>query len=386
MKHCPVCNRSYGDDIGFCGVDGTALQTVTQDDPSGDPLIGRTIKGRYQIVKKLGEGGMGKVYLAEQVNIGRKVALKVLQVAYANADEYVARFRREAKLAASLNHPNIVTIYDFDQSEDGSLFLAMEYIEGRSLSEVIRGDAPLGINRVVRLGVQIAEGLGAAHRAGVIHRDIKPDNVMVFGGGGEEQIKLMDFGIARLRDASATTHLTQTGMIMGTPSYMAPEQAEGKEITASTDLYAWGIVFYEMLSGRVPFTASTPAAVLIKHLQETPQPLRELRQEIPEALQRIVNQALEKKPERRQGDMSVIIAGLRQIDLEREKPRPEAVPKTIIEPQQLREEVSEKTQRPRNRFRRIGMGSIITLGVVLIWWFVTKEVVQEMVLVPAGEF
>src|SRR4029077_18502477 len=189
------------------------------------------IRGRYQVLSKLGEGGMGTVYLAEQMSVGRKVALKVLQGNYATDDEFIGRFRREARLAASLNHRNIVTVYDFDQSDDGSLFIAMEYLDGKRLSEVIRREGPLEITRAFRLGIQIAEGLEAAHRAGVIHRDIKPDNIMVVGDKDGEEVKLMDFGIARLRDNGTMMKLTRSGMIMGTPAYMAPEQAEGTEVS-----------------------------------------------------------------------------------------------------------------------------------------------------------
>jgi len=314
MKCCPACKQTFGDEMEFCGVDGTALEPKVQDDVKPDPLIGQTIKGRYRITKKLGEGGMGAVYLAQQASIGRKVALKLLHGAYSTNHEFIARFRREAHLAASLNHRNIVTIHDFDQEEDGSLFIVMEYVDGQSLSEVIRRDGSLVIGRAVRLGLQTAEGLGAAHRAGVIHRDIKPDNIMIVGSGGDEEVKLMDFGIARLRDREAGTQLTETGRIMGTPSYMAPEQIEGGEISERTDIYALGIVLYEMLSGVAPFRAPTPRGVLIKHLIEAPASLRKLRREIPLSVEKMVMQALEKKPEARQSKMEELAQGLRQAE------------------------------------------------------------------------
>src|SRR5262245_54276194 len=174
MKYCPLCGREFDDDAGVCHVDGATLKIagVRQD-----PYLGKVIKGRYNVINKIGEGGMGSVYLAEQVSIGRKVALKVLHGSYASDDEFINRFRREARLAASLNHRNIVTIYDFDQGNDGSLFIAMEYLQGTKLSDVIRRDGPLEIHRAVRLAGQISEGLSVAHVNGVIHRDIKPDNV-----------------------------------------------------------------------------------------------------------------------------------------------------------------------------------------------------------------
>ena len=315
MKYCPVCERKYDDEMRLCGVDGTtlrsqSLQTPVRDQPVRDQMIGRVVKGRYQIMKRLGEGGMGTVYLADQVSIGRKVALKLLRGTYAMDDEFIARFRREARLAASLNHRNIVTVYDFDQGDDESLFIAMEYLNGEKLSDVIRRDGPLDLNRAVRLCLQCAEGLEAAHRAGVIHRDIKPDNIMVIGEEAVERIKLMDFGIARLRDVAATSRLTRPDVIMGTPAYMAPEQAEGKETSEKTDIYALGVVLYEMLSGEVPFKANTPAAVLLKQIQESPVPLRKLRREVPSEIERTVMQALEKKPEKRQHAMRDLVQSL----------------------------------------------------------------------------
>jgi serine/threonine protein kinase len=310
MKYCPVCERKYDDEMRMCGLDGTPLRSQNLQTPVQDQMVGRVVKGRYQIMRKLGEGGMGTVYLAEQVSIGRKAALKLLRGNYAMDDEFITRFRREARLAASLNHRNIVTVYDFDQGDDESLFIAMEYLDGEKLSDVIQRDGPLDMGRAVRLCLQFAEGLEAAHRAGVIHRDIKPDNIMVVGEEGAETIKLMDFGIARLRDVATTSRLTRPDVIMGTPAYMAPEQAEGKEISERTDIYALGIVFYEMLSGQVPFKAPTAAAVLLKQVQEIPVPLRKLRREVPTEIERIVMQALEKKPERRQRDMRDLIQSL----------------------------------------------------------------------------
>ena len=310
MKFCPICEKRFGDESELCDADGARLKKSGTEE---ERLIGRLMKGRYQVRKKLGAGGMGAVYLAEQVSIGRKVALKILHGAFAADEEFVRRFRHEARMAASLNHHNIVTVYDFDQGDDGSLFIAMEYVDGRSLSEIIKQEAPLDIGRAVRLGWQIAEGVGAAHGVGVIHRDIKPDNIMVVGVGEKEEVKLMDFGIARLRDTGAMTRLTRSGVLMGTPAYMAPEQIEGGgEVSERTDIYALGLVLYEMLSGGAPFKASTPATVMVKQLREMPVPLRKSRSEVPVAVERVVMQALEKKPQSRQRDMEEIAHGLRR--------------------------------------------------------------------------
>ena len=310
MKYCPLCGKNYGDETEFCDVDGAILRISGKK----DPYLGNVIKGRYQVLSKLGEGGMGTVYLAEQVSVGRKVAIKFLLGNYATDDAFISRFRREARLAASLNHRNIVILYDFDQANDGTLFIVMEYLSGQKLSDVIRRDGPLEIGRATRLGLQIADGLDAAHRAGVIHRDIKPDNIMVAGADASEEIKLMDFGIARLRDPGNASQITRAGLIVGTPAYMAPEQVDGGEVSDKTDTYALGVVLYEMLSGSVPFTAATPGAVLIKQMQEMPVPLRKLRRELPAAVERAVMQALEKEPHKRQTNMAEVVQQLRKAE------------------------------------------------------------------------
>jgi predicted Ser/Thr protein kinase len=308
MKYCPLCEKNYGDEAQVCELDGAALR------PSGQrqgALIGEVIKGRYRVLEKLGQGGMGTVYLAEQVAISRKVALKLLHADYAQDQEFVRRFRQEARLAASLNHRNVVTIFDFDQADDGSLYIVMEYVDGKSLAGVVQ-EGLMEVGRALRLAVQIADGLAAAHRAGVIHRDVKPENIMVVGQ--REEIKLMDFGIARLRDTGGASRLTRSGTIMGTPAYMAPEQIEGGEVSERTDIYAFGIVLYELLSGVVPFTAPTPGAILIKHLQETAVPLRKARREIPVSVERIVAQALAKSPESRQNSMQEVAEALKETE------------------------------------------------------------------------
>lgn len=307
MKYCSVCDRKYPDTSRVCEHDGVTLKTTE----SADPFIGKTIKGKYRVLKKLGAGGMGAIYLAEQTSIGRKVALKMLHREFAADDEFVKRFHQEARLAASFSHRHVITIHDFDQAEDGSLFIAMEYVQGKNLKTLIR-EGPLQLGRAVRLGRQIAEGLSAAHRSGIIHRDIKPENIMIIEG--TEEVKLMDFGISRLRDAETLSRLTRPGMIMGTPAYMAPEQIEGSEVDNKTDIYAFGVVLYEMLSGEGPFKAPTPTALLMKHVNEVPVPLRKLRNDIPPAIEHVVMQALEKKPERRQREMEEVVCHLRSVE------------------------------------------------------------------------
>ncbi len=276
-----------------------------------DPLIGQEIQGRYRVIRELGRGGMGKVYLAEQLSIGRQVALKVLLETYTQNPEVLTRFRRETQLAASLdNHPRVVTIYDCGEMEDGNVFIAMEYVQGRTLQEVIGG--PLPIRRAVSLAIQIAEGLHVVHRAGILHRDVKPQNIMVRQTEEEEAVKLMDFGIARPLDSH--TRLTHVGFVVGTGKYMAPEITQHGQYSQQSDLYAWGIVLYEMLSGKVPFTASTPEALALKHWHESPVPLRQVRPEVPVAIEQLVAHTLEKKPEDRPKSMREVITRLRTAE------------------------------------------------------------------------
>jgi serine/threonine-protein kinase len=313
MKYCPVCETDYPDDVNVCPQDGAAVRRPGE---RPDPFVGRVIKGRYKVERQLGRGGMGTVYLAEQLSVGRKVALKVLRGDFARDEGFVARFQQEAKLVAGLNekrNPRVTLVHDFDQAEDGSVFIVMEWLDGRALSEVIQRGGPLDLSRAVKLATQIAEGLEAAHRSNVVHRDVKPQNIMVLDSS--DDIKLMDFGIARLRD-SGRTSLTRAGTMMGTPDYMAPEQIEGQEITDRTDIYSFGIVFYEMLTGMVPFRAATQSAVLTKQLQEQPVPPSQLRPGIPREVEAIVLRALAKNPAQRGRDMGEIVQALRQVPSE----------------------------------------------------------------------
>ena len=276
------------------------------DNPSGappDPLIGQLIQGRYHVERMLGRGGMGQVYLAEQVSLKRPIALKVLRGMYDQDEQFIARFQREAEQAARLNHPRVVTVYDFGPLDGGGFFIAMEYVSGPTLGELLKSER-LSVPRALQLGIQIAEGLQAAHYAGIIHRDVKPANIVVQTG---DQIKLMDFGIARVQDSQ--THLTHTGQPIGTPKYMAPEQWGIGAIGPQTDLYALGIVLYQMLSGQAPFSAPTPSLMRM-HLDEPPPPLHPLLPDIPPSVEQIVLRALAKQPEQRQRDMGELIVQL----------------------------------------------------------------------------
>jgi len=272
------------------------------------------IEGRWRLVAKLGEGGMGAVYLAEQLSIrGRRVAVKLLRAELAQNAEFVRRFRGEAERAAAVSDPRIVTVLDFGQAENGELFLVMEYVAGDTLTAVMRA-GPLSLSRAVVLAAQLADALHRVHEVGVVHRDVKPDNVMVLRGS--DDLKLMDFGIARDVDDLEKTQLTQTGIVVGTPAFMAPEQITGGAISRQTDVYAWGIVVYAMLAGRRPFTATSASAIQYMHVHEPPPPLREVRPDVPPALEREVMRALAKKPDERQRTMAEAAAALRAVRLD----------------------------------------------------------------------
>jgi eukaryotic-like serine/threonine-protein kinase len=255
-----------------------------------DTLINTLFDGRYRILRKLGSGGMANVYLAEDEELGRRVAIKILNDRYANDELFIERFRREAKSAAALSHPNIVSIYDRGEAE-GTYYIAMEVIEGRSLKELIltRGSLPIG--QAIAFTFEILDALRFAHRHGIIHRDVKPHNILI----GGERLKVTDFGIAR----AGASQMTEAGSIMGTAQYLSPEQARGAPVTASSDLYSVGIVLYEMLTGKVPFSGDSAIEIAMKHLNELPKPPSKIRPEIPEDLDQVVLRALAKAPEDR---------------------------------------------------------------------------------------
>jgi eukaryotic-like serine/threonine-protein kinase len=270
-----------------------------------DTLIGSVFDGRYRIERKLGAGGMADVYLAEDQELGRRVAIKILNDRHAADDSFIERFRREAKNAAGLSHPNIVSIYDRGEAE-GTYYIAMEYLDGRSLKELIVGRGPAPIKIAIDYARQILAAVGFAHKHGIVHRDIKPHNVLV---GGEGRLKVTDFGIAR----SGASQMTEVGSIIGTAQYLSPEQARGAPVDQTSDLYSVGVVLYEMLTGQVPFTGDTPLEIAMKHLSEVPVPPSELRPEVPHDLDSVVLRALAKDPHERYRSAEEMDADLQRV-------------------------------------------------------------------------
>ena len=240
-----------------------------------DPYVGTIVSGRYRVLRKLGEGGMGIVYLAEHIVIEKKVALKVLSEDFARKADLVARFMQEAKAASRIGHENIVDITDFGQTAAGSVFIAMEFLEGNDLATAIRERGPMPFERVLPIALQICRALATAHDKGIIHRDMKPENIfLVTRDGRPDFVKVLDFGIAKMSTVDEPSErLTRTGMIFGTPEYMSPEQARGDRPDHRVDIYALGCIIYEMLTGDVPFHAETFMGVLTKHMFEQPEAL-----------------------------------------------------------------------------------------------------------------
>ena len=270
-----------------------------------DTLLNTLFDGRYRILRKLGTGGMANVYLAEDEVLGRRVAIKILNDRHAGDDQFVERFRREAKNAAGLSHPNIVSIYDRGEAE-GTYYIAMEYLDGRSLKELIVGRGPAPVNVAIDYARQILAAIRFAHRHGIVHRDIKPHNVLV---DGEGRLKVMDFGIAR----AGASQMTEAGSIIGTAQYLSPEQAKGAPVDQTSDLYSVGVVLYELLTGVVPFSGETPVEIAMKHLSSAPEPPSARRAEIPRELDYIVLRALAKDPSDRYQSAEEMDADLTRV-------------------------------------------------------------------------
>jgi serine/threonine-protein kinase len=315
---CPSCGVDAGDvSKKFCLSCGATLARGEQDE-----YIGRTLAQKYEVEALIGEGGMGKVYRARQIALDKLVVLKVLRHTLLGDDRTVARFKREAKAASRLNHPNSIGILDFGQAEDGALFIAMEFVPGQDLHTVLSKDGPLPESRVVRIISQVLSALYDAHAAGVIHRDLKPENIMVEQRRHEPDfVKVLDFGIAKIQDGEDGPTLTRTGFVCGTPEYMSPEQARGATLDHRSDLYAVGVIIYQLLTGRLPFESDSAVGYATKHLTEEPLPPSRKRPDIriSPAMERLVMRTLSKSPDDRPQDAESFKAELLAVEKERER-------------------------------------------------------------------
>ena len=302
IRQCPDCGRRYSQDAVFCPFDGTPLVEGQRPDDKLDPLIGKTIDGRYAIEGVLGEGGMGTVYRTRHTTLGRALALKVLRSDLAQETELAGRFLQEAQATAAIKHPNIVSITDFGRLPDQRPYFVMELLSGRTLAALLKAGGALPARQATRIAMSIASGLEAAHAARVVHRDLKPENVFLIDDEGKE-LRIVDFGAALVMGGS---RLTKQGIVFGTPHYMSPEQAGGKPVDHRADIYALGIILYEMLTGRVPFEGDTYMGVLTQHMFVAPPPPSQI---VPDlggklgAIEAVVLRALEKEPDARYASM-----------------------------------------------------------------------------------
>lgn len=308
MSYCPKCDTTYETNVKICPRDGTVLEGTTT---AKDSRVGEVLDGKYRLDATLGQGGMGAIYRATHLMLDKQVAVKLIKPELVTSPDIVRRFQREARAAGNLNHPNIAAAYDLGQTSDGTLYIAMELINGPSLKDVIRSGGPMAVDRIVRIMRQVGDALALAHRHNIIHRDLKPHNVMLATGNGVEVPKLLDFGIAKTFD-DASTQLTATGFVLGTPQYMSPEQAAGRPIDGRSDLYSLGIILYEMLIGEVPFNDPSTPAVLVKHLTEPPSPPSSRRPDVAVSpvLESIALRLLAKEPADRYQSADEFVAAL----------------------------------------------------------------------------
>ena len=378
IRRCPDCGQLYSPDSVFCPFDGVKLD-LAPFDPNGDPLIGQTVDGRYEVTRVLGEGGMGTVYEAKHKALGRAFAMKVLRRDLAEDEELCARFTQEAKATAAIKHPHIVSISDFGTLPDARPYFVMELLTGRTLSSIVKDQGPFDPVRGAPIAAKVALGLAAAHAAGVVHRDLKPENIFVMPGAAEDDVRVVDFGAAMLAGAS---RLTKAGVVFGTPHYMSPEQATGQKVDHRADVYALGVIMYEMFTGRVPFEDDTYMGVLTQHIYVQPAPPSQF---VPEraralgAIEGIILKSLEKQPEDRFQSMQEVADALGEAvhegadgapivaewrPLEVRPARQASLPPPGPSLEQIRESVAELP--PSSRRRGAGWGIVAGLVVVAL--------------------
>ena len=291
-KVCPQCGSEYETTDRFCPKDGSPLRPKA----GGDPLVGRVIADRYLVLALLGEGGMGRVYLGEHVKMNRQCAIKVMSPTLVNDSESLQRFAREASNAARILHPNVAAVFDYGES-DKIIYLVMEYVDGESLSTILAREGTLEPRRAIEIARQIADGLHAAHELGIVHRDLKPDNVIIaHSRSGREIPKVVDFGIAKALTEAPQDALTRSGLVIGTPEYMSPEQLLGDPVDARADIYSLGCILYQMLTGTPAFSADTREQMIRRRLHEPPPHLRETLPSLPSRLDTLIVHMLARSP------------------------------------------------------------------------------------------
>jgi serine/threonine protein kinase/formylglycine-generating enzyme required for sulfatase activity len=414
MKYCPGCHRTYPTDYNVCPADQTSLQSAHELQP------GMVIRNKYEILKQIGIGGMGFVYRARYITFNEVCAIKIVNDAIANDANFLQRFQTEAVVTRKLRHPNAVRVEDYDYTEDGRPFIVMEFVEGKNVGEILQEEGPMPAPRAICIAAQVTRALGFAHKIGIVHRDIKPGNIILTTDEqGLENAKVLDFGIAKLKDAAGMTKagMTMTGMVVGTPLYMSPEQFMGKktgeEIDGRTDLYSLGIVLYQMVTARLPFPGETLYSLMMQHIEGNARPPHELTPElqIPESLSRVILKAIDKSRELRYQTADELIAALDQVSHELAwsdrdaataaaslpaasiAPSPSGVQRSAVRtPPFPPSAVIEAGPRRSTRARIILIGcSAVALTTLLLWLWLQRTPTRtlslpsgDMVLVNAG--
>ena len=315
MPSCSNCGHALEVDARFCPACGTRVVSAGGD----EPLIGKTLSGKYRVIERIGRGGMGTVYLSEHIGLRKRVALKVLRPDLQVSEETLRRFQREGIAAGQFTHPNAIQIFDFDRADEGVFYLAMEYVEGADLKAYLREAGRLDLETAADLAGQVLEALAEAHRHGIVHRDLKPENIMIVTSTtGDLSVKVLDFGLSKLIDVptvGASLH-THYGQIVGTPLYMAPEQGSGEDVDHRSDLYSVGLILFELLSGHSPFKGLSVPELLVKHVAAPPQPISEVHPElkVPADLEELLMRALKRQPEERFQSATEMLDALRNVD------------------------------------------------------------------------
>jgi serine/threonine-protein kinase len=394
MKACPSCKTQYPGGEAFCPLDGARLvsaSAIALGASASDPLLGSVLGDRYKILRRVGEGGMGIVYEAEHIVIEKHVALKVLREDFGSRPDVVERFRQEAKSASRIGHENIVDISDFGETQGGASYFVMEMLDGEDLADRLAREGTVDPARAVSILIQCCRALGAAHHKGIVHRDMKPENIfLIERAGSRDFVKIVDFGIAKMSDIETAgvpgRKLTKTGMIFGTPEYMSPEQAAGKPLDHRVDVYALGVILFEVITGRVPFLGDTFMGVLTQHMFDPVPPLREInpRVQISPALEAVLFRALAKEPDQRfqtmdefaralvaVGDPTHAAAVAPTLVLEDPLPLQRRVVRSAPEPEPSIDEIPGMPRRGRGALVAGLLVAVLALGGAAAW-FVTR--------------